>query len=98
MSVLEAGKVQEHLDELKRFWRHEALTLAKVRKATGYTEWPVPQYQRDLVFLSYKAGVTSIDEQFKSATALLGLPALPLSQTSTLRQDPLRTRVLPAEN
>jgi len=47
------GKVQEHLDELKRFWRHEVLTLARVRKATGYGEWPVPQYQRDLVFLSY---------------------------------------------
>jgi hypothetical protein len=50
-------KVQEHLDELKRFWKHEALMLARVRKATGFTEWPVPQYQRDLVFLSYRAGV-----------------------------------------
>src|SRR5437016_4068711 len=48
------SKVQEHLDELKRFWRHEVLTLDKVRKATGYTEWPVPQEQGDLVFLSYK--------------------------------------------
>ena len=55
------SKVQEHLDELKRFWRHEVLTLAKVRKVTGCTEWPVPQYQRDLVFLSYRAGVTSIE-------------------------------------
>ena len=50
------GKVQEHLDDLKRFWRHEVLTLAKVRKATGCEEWPVPQYQRDLVFLSYRSG------------------------------------------
>jgi predicted GIY-YIG superfamily endonuclease len=50
------SKVQEHLDELKRFWRHEILTLAKARKATGYTEWPVPQIQRDLVFLSYRSG------------------------------------------
>ena len=55
------SKVQEHLDELKRFWRHEVLTLAKVRKVTGCKEWPVPQYQRDLVFLSYRAGVTSIE-------------------------------------
>jgi excinuclease ABC subunit C len=53
-------KVQEYLDELERFWRHEVLTLAKVRKATGCDEWPVPQYKRDLVFLSYKAGVTPI--------------------------------------
>jgi hypothetical protein len=49
------SKVQEHLDELNRFWRHEVLPLAKVRKATGCGEWPVPQYQRDLAFLSYKA-------------------------------------------
>jgi excinuclease ABC subunit C len=51
------ARVQEHLDELKRFWRREVLTLAKARKTTGYTEWPVPQYERDLLFLSYKAGV-----------------------------------------
>jgi predicted GIY-YIG superfamily endonuclease len=48
------GKVQEHLDELQRFWRHEALTLAKARKSTGCEAWPVPQFQRDLVFLSYR--------------------------------------------
>jgi predicted GIY-YIG superfamily endonuclease len=53
------GKVQEHLDELKRFWKHEILTLAKARNTTGYTEWPVLQHQRDLVFLVYKAGITS---------------------------------------
>jgi hypothetical protein len=40
---------------LKRFWRHEVLTLAKARKATGNMEWPVPQEQRDIVFLSYRA-------------------------------------------
>jgi excinuclease ABC subunit C len=53
-------KVQEHLDDLKRFWRHEALTLAKVCKATGYTEWPVRQYQRDLLFISYRAGIAPV--------------------------------------
>jgi len=58
-----AGKVQEHLDELKRFWRHEVLTLARVRKATGCGLWPVPQYQRDLLFLSYRAGVTQNTEK-----------------------------------
>jgi predicted GIY-YIG superfamily endonuclease len=61
-----SSKIQEHLDELKRFWRHEVLTLARVRRATGCKEWPVPQYQRDLVFLCYKAGVT---------WGLTGLPA-----------------------
>jgi predicted GIY-YIG superfamily endonuclease len=52
-------KVQEYLDELKRFWRHEVLMLAKMRKATGCTDWPVPQYRRDLVFLSYKAALSN---------------------------------------
>src|SRR4029453_1570434 len=51
------GKVQEQLDELKRFWRREVLPLAKVRRATGCGEWPVSQLQRDFVFLSYKSGV-----------------------------------------
>ena len=60
------GKVQEHLDQLKRFWKHEALTLARVRSATGCGEWPVPQYQRDFVFLSYKAGITSIEDCLRS--------------------------------
>jgi excinuclease ABC subunit C len=50
------AKVQEYLDELKRFWKHEVLSLAKARKATGCGDWPVPQYQRDLVFLSYRLG------------------------------------------
>ena len=54
-----ASKIQEHLDELERFWRHEVLPLAKVRKAIGFGEWPVPQYQRDLIFLSYKAAETA---------------------------------------
>lgn len=49
------SQVQKYLDELKRFWRLEVVTLAKARKATSCVEWPVPQYQRDLVFLSYRA-------------------------------------------
>lgn len=54
------SKVQEHLDELKRFWKHEVLTLAKARSVTGCAEWPVPQYQRDLVFLSYNKNRVSV--------------------------------------
>jgi excinuclease ABC subunit C len=57
------SKVQEHIDELRRFWRREVMTLAKVRKATGYMEWPVPQDQRDLVFLSYRVESTAENGQ-----------------------------------
>jgi excinuclease ABC subunit C len=63
-------KIQQYLDELKRFWRHEVLTLARARKTTGYTEWPVPQYQRDLLFLASRAGVTSIEDRIEAHTAL----------------------------
>jgi excinuclease ABC subunit C len=48
-----AGKIQEYLDQLKRFWRREALTLARARRATGFELWPVPQEKRDLVFVSF---------------------------------------------
>jgi excinuclease ABC subunit C len=48
-----SGKIQECLDELKRFWRREALSLAKARRATGFEAWPVPQEKRDLVFVSF---------------------------------------------
>jgi len=64
-------KIQEHLDDLKRFWRHEVLILAKARKATGCREWPVLQEHRDLVFLSYRAyraGVTSISRSAPAPT------------------------------
>jgi hypothetical protein len=62
-----SAKVQEHFDELKRFWKREALLLARVRNATGYTEWPVRQYHRDLVFLVYKAGGTIDPQDFNSS-------------------------------
>jgi len=55
-----SSKIQEHLDELKRFWRREAQALAKARKVTGCGEWPVPQEQRDLVFVSYRASRTEV--------------------------------------
>jgi len=56
--------VQQYLDDLKRFWRHEVLALARARKETALAAWPVPQYQRDLLFLSFKAGITSVERYF----------------------------------
>lgn len=47
-----SGKqTQERLDALIRFYRHEALPLARVRKGLGIEVYPVPQRQRDLIFL-----------------------------------------------
>jgi excinuclease ABC subunit C len=53
-------RVQEYLDELRRFWKREVLILAKVCKANGGGEWPVPQHQRDLAFITYRAGATGV--------------------------------------
>ncbi|HEX7294311.1 MAG TPA: hypothetical protein VF251_01080, partial [Pyrinomonadaceae bacterium] len=63
-----SSQVQQHLDELTRFWKHEVVTLAKVRKATRFHDWPVPQYQRDLIFLSYRTGVATIGVESESVT------------------------------
>ena len=49
-----AGEIQEHLNALKRFWRHESLPLQRARTSTGFAEFPVPQRERDLIFLRYK--------------------------------------------
>jgi GIY-YIG catalytic domain-containing protein len=37
-----------------RFFRHEARALARVRTATGYAPYPVPQHERDLLFARYR--------------------------------------------
>jgi hypothetical protein len=37
-----------------RFFRHEARVLARVRAATGYPAYPVPQQERDLLFARYQ--------------------------------------------
>jgi hypothetical protein len=39
-----------------RFVRHEAHALARVRTATGYAPYPVPQHERDLLFARYRVG------------------------------------------
>lgn len=43
--------VQTDLDALERFYRHEALRLADARRLTGETRWPVPQIDRDALFI-----------------------------------------------
>ncbi|MDR3606120.1 MAG: nucleotide excision repair endonuclease [Oligoflexia bacterium] len=45
------GKIQEHLNSIRRFWRHEALPLRRAIEATNCTEFPVPQTSRDSLFI-----------------------------------------------
>lgn len=49
-------EVQEQINHLRRFWKHEAQALNRARKATGMTLYPVPQEERDPLFLKYRHG------------------------------------------
>lgn len=46
--------VQRNLNWLKYFWKHEAVRLRMIRKATGFSLYPVPQSERDRLFLEYR--------------------------------------------
>jgi excinuclease ABC subunit C len=43
-------EIQEALSAIKRFFEEEAAALARVRTATGFQPYPVPQRDRDLLF------------------------------------------------
>jgi hypothetical protein len=44
-------QVQKALNLLKLFWRFEAVSLKKVREAMAYPVYPVPQKERDFLYL-----------------------------------------------
>jgi hypothetical protein len=48
------GKIQDLLNSLKRFWRHEALPLAQALKICGHSLYPLSQLDRDPVFLRFR--------------------------------------------
>lgn len=47
-------QIQERLDHLKRFWRHEASRLRRMIQRTSYDRYPVPQAERDLLKIRYR--------------------------------------------
>ncbi|HAR42244.1 MAG TPA: hypothetical protein DCS07_06385 [Bdellovibrionales bacterium] len=49
-----AESIQEDLNWLKRFWRHEAQRLKRARQVASYTGYPVPQKERDVLFIEYR--------------------------------------------
>lgn len=49
-------EVQDDLRALQRFFDDEASPLARALAATGYPAYPVPQTDRDALFLSYRDG------------------------------------------
>lgn len=47
-------ETQQALRAVGRFFRREALALARAREATGYAPYPVPQPERDPLFARYR--------------------------------------------
>lgn len=50
-----ATTIQDHLNDLKRFWRHEAKRLLRAREKVGFVPYPVSQEERDMLFIRYRA-------------------------------------------
>ena len=50
-----SAEVAEDLRAVARFFEDEASPLAAVIEATGFPTYPVPQQDRDLLFLEYRA-------------------------------------------
>lgn len=50
-----AAEVQELLNHLVRFWKHEALPLARAMSQDGRVGYPVPQRERDILFLKARS-------------------------------------------
>jgi hypothetical protein len=51
-------EVQRHLNGLKRFWRHEANLLHRVRSRLQVEVYPIPQKERDFLFVRNRYGIT----------------------------------------
>ncbi len=65
-----AGReIQTELNRLKAFWKHEALSLKTVCEAMSYTTYPVPQKERDFLYLKRRFLNTVPGKTRKDASA-----------------------------
>jgi hypothetical protein len=53
---VKAAEVELALEVLERFWRRETQRLAAVLTKLSYSEYPVAQHLRDILFLAGKSG------------------------------------------
>lgn len=54
------GEIHAALRAIARFFEDEACALARVRAATGFPDYPVPQLARDLLFTETRLSVTGL--------------------------------------
>ena len=57
-AVAHPKDTQDLLRTIRRFWRHEILSLKKAREHTGWSAYPVPQKERDLLFITHRSQLT----------------------------------------
>lgn len=57
----DASAVEADIRALDRFFRHEAMKLAAARQRAGDARWPIPQEDRDAVFIRARWDRSSID-------------------------------------
>lgn len=58
-ALARSAEVQEDLRAVGRFFDEEALALAAAVAATGYDRYPVPQRERDALFLRYRSAAAA---------------------------------------
>jgi hypothetical protein len=57
----DASSVEADIHALDRFFRHEAVKLAVARKRAGDTRWPIPQEERDALFIRARRTVSGAE-------------------------------------
>ena len=53
-AIARSSETQGHLREIRSFYRHEIQSLRRAIKNFQFVKYPVPQKERDLLFLNYK--------------------------------------------
>ena len=53
-AVANSKETQDHLRAIRGFWRHEVQPLKRARAHSKVSEYPVPQKDRDLIFIALK--------------------------------------------
>jgi excinuclease ABC subunit C len=51
-ALARSSETQEHLRELRKFWRHEIQPLKRAREHSSHNDYPVKQKERDSLFIA----------------------------------------------
>lgn len=54
-AIAKRKETQELLYSIRRFWRHEVMTLSRARSHSKWKDYPVSQKDRDLIFIALRS-------------------------------------------